>query len=74
MFSLHSMGPEGSENRTTDQLSLNITDLTPFTNYTVYVKAETVAVGERSPDITVLTLEDGMAPHTEHFILSTYFT
>ena len=74
MFSLHSMGPDGSKNRTTDQLSLDITDLTPFTNYTVYLEAETVAVGERSPDITVVTLEDGMTPHTENFILSTYFT
>ena len=74
MFSLHSMGPERGENRTTDQLSLDITGLTPFTNYTVYVEAVTVAVGERSPDITVLTLEDGMAPHTENLILSTYFT
>ena len=54
-----------------NQLSLNITGLTPFTNYTVYVVAKTVAVGERSPDITVITLEDGMAPHSGHFIVHT---
>ena len=43
-----------------DQLSLDIPSLTPFTNYTVYVEAETVAVGEKSDDATVVTLEDGM--------------
>ena len=43
-----------------DQLSLDIPSLTPFTNYTVYVEAETVAaVGEKSDDATVVTLEDG---------------
>ena len=40
-------------------LTLDITGLTPFTNYTVYVAAETVAVGDQSPGRTVLTLEDG---------------
>ena len=45
-----------------DQLSLDILSLTPFTNYTVYVEAETVAaVGEKSDDTTVVTLEDGMS-------------
>ncbi|CAI8003305.1 Phosphatidylinositol phosphatase PTPRQ [Geodia barretti] len=39
-----------------DQLSLDIPSLTPFTNYTVYVEAETVAaVGEKSDDATVVT-------------------
>ena len=41
------------------QLSLDIPGLTPFTSYTVYVEAVTVATGDKSDDITVVTLEDG---------------
>ena len=39
--------------------SRDITGLTPFTNYTVYVEGVTIAVGEKSADVSVMTLEDG---------------
>ena len=35
-------------------------DLTPITNYSIEIAAETVAVGPFSDPITVQTLEDGM--------------
>ena len=36
-----------------------ITGLTPFTNYTVYVEGVTIEIGDRSEDVTVVTLMDG---------------
>ena len=45
--------------RDADVMELNIADLTPFTNYTVFVEASTVDYGEMSDEVTVVTLEDG---------------
>ena len=42
-----------------DTTELNITGLTPFTNYTVYVEGVTVETGDMSESVTVVTLEDG---------------
>lgn len=38
---------------------LTITGLTPFTNYTVFVEGVTVDVGDKSLEVTVVTLQDG---------------
>lgn len=43
----------------TDLLQLNITDLTPFTLYSVFVVGVTSEVGDRSMIVDVFTLEDG---------------
>ena len=42
-----------------DVTVLNITGLTPFTNYTVYVEGVTVEIGDKSDNVIVMTLEDG---------------
>ena len=42
-----------------DEMGFNITGLTPFTEYMVSVQARTVDYGERSDEVTVVTLEDG---------------
>ena len=41
-------------------LQFNISDLTPFTNYTIFVAAVTVDVGNESDLATVVTDEAGM--------------
>ena len=43
-------------------LEFNITGLTAFTNYSVSVSAITVAVGDPSDSIIVLTNEDSKSP------------
>ena len=42
-----------------DATELEITGLTPFTNYTLYVEGVTVEIGDKSDDVMVMTLEDG---------------
>ena len=37
---------------------MSITGLSKYTSYTVYVQAETVALGDRSETVTVFTDED----------------
>ena len=49
-------GTEG--NISTDQLSVNVTELVPFTQYWIVVFAETVAVGDGSSNISIRTLQD----------------
>ena len=44
---------------TTTETELNIIGLTPYTDYSVYVEAVTVEVGDQSDTVTVVTLEDG---------------
>ena len=42
-----------------DVTELEITGLTPFTSYTLYVEGVTVEIGDKSPNVMVVTLEDG---------------
>ena len=42
-----------------DVTEFNITDLIPFTSYTLYVEGVTVEIGDKSDDVMVMTLEDG---------------
>ena len=57
--SIHSDGSMVEMEVSDDMLTLLISGLTPFTDYTVFVTAETVAEGEKSPHRTIVTLEDG---------------
>ncbi len=43
--------------------SLELTNLTVFTNYSVFVRAATTLVGPPSETVTVVTQEDGMASY-----------
>lgn len=47
------------------ETELVIPGLTPFTNYTVFVEGVTVDVGDRSVEVTVVTLEDGKRTENE---------
>ena len=50
---------DGTErNISTDQLSVNVTELVPFTEYWIVVFAETIAVGDGSSNISIQTLQD----------------
>ena len=42
-----------------DVTELNITDLIPFTSYTLYVEGVTVEIGDRSADVIVMALDNG---------------
>ena len=57
--SIHSDGSMVETEVSAEMLTLLIPDLTPFADYTVFVTAETVAVGEQSTHRTIVTLEDG---------------
>lgn len=46
-------------NISTTDMVVNITDLSPFVQYSVVVFAETVEVGERSANLSLLTAEAG---------------
>ena len=46
-------------NTTDDGTSIMVTTLAPFTNYTITVVAVTVAEGNASDPVTVITAEDG---------------
>ena len=48
-----------------NETELAIPSLTPFTNYTVFVEGVTVDVGDRSVQVTVVTLEDGKRTENE---------
>ena len=61
VFSLFCISEEDPVTVTTDrdETELDITGLTPFTNYTLYVEGVTVEIGDSSADVMVMTLEDG---------------
>lgn len=54
------LGEEDSRNVSVDGdvTSVDISGLSEYTNYSVYVQAETVALGDRSETVTVFTDED----------------
>ena len=58
ILSLTSADDGTGRNITTDQLSVNITGLVPFTQYWIVVFAETVDVGDGSSNISIRTLQD----------------
>ena len=59
ILTLTNTDDDGTErNITTGQLSVNATELVPFTQYWIVVFAETVAVGDGSSNISIRTLQD----------------
>ena len=46
-------------NISTPEMSVNITNLTPFTSYYVAVRAETVDIGESSDNLSFRTQQSG---------------
>lgn len=59
ILTLTNADDDGTErNITTDELSVNVTGLVPFTEYWIVVFAETVAVGDGSSNISIRTPQD----------------
>ena len=49
--------------------NVSVTGLSKYTSYTVYVQAETVALGDRSETVTVFTDEDCKCTCTYLYVL-----
>ena len=57
-ISISDRGGQHLSNVSTNDLSANVTGLTPFTHYNVAVFARTVEIGEASPTISFMTSEE----------------
>ncbi len=53
------MGTSGMQHVNVTSTSRLLSGLDIFTNYTIFVEAVTVAIGDRSEEVTVRTDEDG---------------